>query len=59
MYVMIFVILYELDQALNATFELKEDKRNPVSEKAVYFLTVGMIVRVIVFFLSLLIKPLY
>ena len=58
-YVSIFVILYEFDQAMNSAFVIKDKKRNPVSEMAAYVLTVGMILRVVVFFLSIVHKPFY
>ena len=59
MYASLFVILYELNEAMNSTYVLKDEKRNPVSELAAYVLTVGMLVRVVIFFLSIFYKTLY
>ena len=51
--------MYELNEAMNSTYVLKDEKRNPVSELAAYVLTVGMLVRVVIFFLSIFYKTLY
>ena len=59
MYSSIFIILYDVAQAMNSHFELKEEEKNPVREIAVLVLSAAMISRIVVFFLSLLYKPLY